>query len=125
MPEYEEFMNILKDAGINTEIGLECCADMEDIYVDVVNTYHEEDNTKDLEDALQKKDLSLYGTYAHGVKSASKSIGAMDFAELAYSMELAGKEGNLEMIEKNHAHFLEEYKKVQDVLDKALQTVEL
>lgn len=125
MSEFEEFMRILSEGGIDTAVGMECCADMEDIYADVVQTYYEEDNSQDLIDALEKGDASLYATYAHGIKSASKSIGAMEFADLAYELELAGKDGDMNKIQSEHERFLAEYKKVQEVLEKALATVEL
>lgn len=124
MPEYEKFMEILQNAGIDTAIGMECCADMEDIYADVVQTYFDEDNTADLQGALDSGDAMLYGTYAHGVKSASKSIGAMDFADFAYDLEMAGKAGDMDKIKAEHERFIAEYAKVQAILREALDAIE-
>lgn len=124
MPEYEKFMEILQSNGIDTAIGMECCADMEDIYADVVQTYYDEDNSADLQNALDNNDAGLYGTYAHGVKSASKSIGAMSFADFAYELELAGKAGDMDKIRAEHERFLSEYAKVQAILKNALDAIE-
>lgn len=124
MNEFQEFLNVLETGGIDISIGMECCADMEDIYYDVVQTYYEENDTKKLIDALNAGDAMLYGTISHGMKSASKSIGAMEFAELAFEFEKMGKDGKLDEIRAGHDDFIAKYNELQKLLKNALDTVE-
>lgn len=62
-----------------------------------------------LEESLAQKNWKNYSIYAHSLKSTSKGIGGIRLAELAYAMELAGKEGDAAQILANHEELLRQY----------------
>jgi HPt (histidine-containing phosphotransfer) domain-containing protein len=48
-----------------------------------------------LEAALNANDAETFAQYCHGLKGTSKSIGAVELADLCGQHELAGYDGNL------------------------------
>ncbi len=91
----------------------------EEVYLNILATYH-----KDLPDIFNKivlanesGDLKKFVIDVHGLKSASASVGAMEFAELARQLELAGKEDRLEFIKENMAQFEHACRSMIQVLD--------
>lgn len=44
--------------------------------------------------AISEEDLETAHTVAHALKSSSRTIGAMQFGELCFALELAGKAGD-------------------------------
>ena len=62
-----------------------------------------------LEESLAQENWKNYSIYAHSLKSTSKGIGGIRLAELAYAMELAGKEGDAAEILANHKELLRRY----------------
>ena len=55
---------------------------------------------------LEQNDIALFTIYVHALKSASASVGALDIAEQAKKLELAGKKEDIEFIRKNSGLFL-------------------
>jgi signal transduction histidine kinase/CheY-like chemotaxis protein len=55
-------------------------------------------------------DLKLFTTTVHAMKSACANVGNPELSELAKDLEIAGREENLEFIEKNIAGFIEKLK---------------
>lgn len=55
-----------------------------------------------LDASLASRDIKNYEVNVHALKSSSKYIGAMGYADIAYSLELAAKEDNLEFILSKH-----------------------
>ena len=62
-----------------------------------------------LEESIAQENWKNYSIYAHSLKSTSKGIGGIRLAELAYAMELAGKEGDAAEILANHKELLRQY----------------
>ena len=52
----------------------------------------------ELDQALGSKDMKLYRTYIHALKSASRSVGADDVSELAKELEKASERGDIEFV---------------------------
>ncbi len=55
----------------------------------------------ELQTCLQNADYSLFTTYVHALKSASASVGALEFSEAAKALEMAGRKEDVSFIEKN------------------------
>jgi len=60
----------------------------------------------EIKKSLEMGNYSLYATYVHALKSASASIGALDLSETAKSLEMAGKQGDLNYIKLHNRKFL-------------------
>ena len=102
---------------IDESIGLEYCSDQE-LYEEMLGSFVEEyDETKaNIEEAYGSKDWATYAVRVHGLKSASKMIGAMPLADKAYELEMAGKEGNETLIQEKTQLLLDYYKETVDVI---------
>jgi histidine phosphotransfer protein HptB len=59
------------------------------------------DDLQKIKEAVAIKDPEAAGEAAHSVKGAAASLGVEAVREVAYEMEQAGKEGNLEIIIKS------------------------
>ena len=57
-----------------------------------------------------------YTIEVHALKSTSRQIGAEELGELAFELEMAGKEGNIDLIKEKTDRMLEEYLKFNDLL---------
>lgn len=99
---------------IDRKVGMEFCMDDEDFYHEILETYIEEsdEHKAALQKFLDEGDIENYTVRIHSVKSTSKTIGAMKFAEKAYELEMAGKEGRLSDIKANHDAAMAYYDKV-------------
>lgn len=99
---------------IDKKIGMEFCMDDEDFYHEILETYIEEsaEHKEALQKFLDEGDIENYTIRIHSVKSTSKTIGAMKFADKAFELEKAGKEGRLDDIKANHSATMEAYDKV-------------
>ena len=74
--------------------------------------------------AFESENLKDYATEVHGVKSASKSIGAELLSEEAKELEFAGKDENLNFIKLHHYNFMQSYSSMIEELREALDKLE-
>ncbi len=113
----------LEALGVDTSAGLACCADDPEFYEEMLAEYLKESETNkaDLQRFFEARDLENYRIKAHSIKSTSRMIGASALAEAAYSLELAGKEGDAAKIAEAHEPFLSEYSSFADRLRKIIQ----
>lgn len=110
----EEVMEHLE--GIDVETGIRNCAGSIDVFFELLQIYATSNLMTLLERYFEEEDLENYGITAHSIKGASKNIGAHEVAELAYSMERAGKRGDLNYIWDHHEEFVELYTKMVRML---------
>lgn len=100
----------LIDAGLDVQKGILYCNGKER-YLAVLQGYCSDYQKIGLPaDALfEKQDWENYTIVVHGIKSAMYSIGALRISEYAKTLEMAGRNGNIEYIIENHKRFSEEY----------------
>lgn len=113
-------LNRLGDV-LNVTSGMAyCCGDTE-FYLQIIQTYLEEDKTADIVKALNEKDHETYRISVHALKSTSRTIGADDMSEEARKLEMAVRENNIKFIEDNTDRVLQMYndlmKKIKSILD--------
>ena len=106
---------------LNTQAGLDLVGGVADVYHSILNTYYREGVSKlDELTTMYGSDLSGYATTTHALKSSSASIGATGISERFKELELAAKDGNLTLIEKENGETLEYFgqllAKVRDYL---------
>ena len=112
----------LADYGIDINLGLKYCQDGE-IYMSLLEQYAREFDEKleCMEDFYKKKDLENYTILVHALKSTSLMIGDKSLSEEAKALELAGKNRDLEFIEKNHRAMTEHYTRTAQGIAKVLK----
>lgn len=107
------------------EKGLEFCGDAED-YLAAIEIYEASIEAKSAEiEMLSKKDIETYTTKVHSLKSMSRAIGAEKLADMAFSLEQAGRNGNKEMIDEKTGELLEVYRKLKEPLKNVLENTDL
>ena len=102
----EELLNIDKATGLSY------CMDMEDFYAEVLEAFCKqcEEYIPQLEEQYEKGDWMQYAIIAHGLKSNSLNIGAVNFSKLSLKHELAGKEGNSSFIISQYPDYMDALK---------------
>ena len=93
---------------LNTELGLEYCGGMEDLYEDMLRDYIEGNHVESLETFFAEENWADYRVTIHGVKSTTLMIGGEALSAKAKELELAAAEGNGDFVKENHAKVLEE-----------------
>ncbi|MBE5862623.1 MAG: response regulator [Lachnospiraceae bacterium] len=113
----------VEELGISTKMGLGYCADDAEFYVGIMKDYVEAFSEKKnaLETFYQEKNWKEYRTVIHSVKSASKTIGAVELSEDARLLEDAAAQENEAYLTEKHDIVLSEYEdlacKLQQILN--------
>ena len=96
---------------INEKAALEYCGGDQAFYKQLVENYLEEESEKreKLTTFCQKQDMKNYQIFVHGLKSASRMIGADDLSDHAKSLEDAAKGEDKDLIAKEHPILMDEY----------------
>lgn len=117
----EEKKDILDSLqGISVEDGLRNCGGNKNAYIRVLNTFAASNLLAGLEEYLEKKDPQNYSVIAHSIKGACRNIGALEVGDIAYDMELAGKNNDMEYLQTHHKEFAAKYGDVLRLVTKAL-----
>lgn len=116
-PETESVQNtdiILKqlaDCGVNTADGLKYCDGDCDFYFNMLMLFVKEYDEKyaKLSTFFAEKDFKNYEIIVHALKSTLRMLGHSALSDEAKVLELAAKDGNISLIEANHALLMEHY----------------
>ncbi|MCL2702126.1 MAG: ATP-binding protein [Defluviitaleaceae bacterium] len=105
-------------AGVNVSKGIFMTGGTADSYLDTLDIYRANglDKLKEIKSCLVNKDIKLFTTHVHALKSASASIGAEDLSAFAETLEMAGLRGDMDFIDAGAPKFLTE-------LDELLQNI--
>ncbi len=114
----EEKQEAIKIEGLNTEKAMELLGS-ESLYMQVAKEYYLSLNSRidGLSDMLEKGDIANYTINVHSLKSTSRQIGADELGELAFQLEMAGKEGKADFIREHHGELVERAAGVKAILD--------
>ena len=106
----KEGISALEQAGINMKLALAYCGDLEGLR-DIVMMYHDQGKGRNdkLQQLYKEENWKDYAIAVHALKSNSKGIGAEELAELALSLEMAGKENRVDYILEHHDELLEKH----------------
>lgn len=104
------------------ERGLQCLGNNAEAYNTVLNTYYKEGVKKiqEIPKMFDDKDIALFTTTVHGIKSSSASIGASVLSEMFKKLEEFGKTSDIKNIEINLNTSLEAYRKILEDVKKYL-----
>ncbi len=111
---------ILDMDELDCKRGLEYCGDVDD-YLFALKTYSESVDEKalNLEESLDKNRIEDFTLIAHSLKSMSNSIGALGLGKRAEALEHAGREGKMDILKKDAADFVRDYRTVGEKLRNA------
>lgn len=114
-----------KVSGLSLESGLMLCDNDIEILLEVIKIYVKSAKAifERIDEAYATKNFHNYGIEVHGVKSASKNIGANLLSEEARKLEMESKAENETYVMTHHEQFYEDYKKLIDELAEALKLV--
>lgn len=117
--------DIRKQGRIDQRTGLSYCMEDKAFYCEMLSTYIKEstEKKKTLAAALENGDIKTCTVTVHAIKSTSKTIGAIGLSEMAFALELAGKEGRLSDIKAGHDALVKEYDAVIDEAGKLMETM--
>ena len=103
--------DILKDVGIDEEIGISYCQDDPNFYRTILREYGSKESEKksELEYFYDAADWENYTIRIHALKSTSKMIGAQALFEKAMALEKASKEKDEATIRAFHAECMKLY----------------
>ncbi|MDR0885983.1 MAG: response regulator [Clostridiales Family XIII bacterium] len=99
--------NLYEISGLDVEKGLDMFGGSTNTYFEVLKSYIL--NTPDLLaqlDTYAEDNLPDYSIVVHGVKSSSRSIGALDIGTRAESLEMASKNNDAEYVHAHHFAFV-------------------
>ena len=100
---------------LDQEVGLEYCAGDEEIYLEILEGYLEEDRRAEVVKYFETEDLPNYRVVTHAIKSTSLTIGATELSAKAKALEYAAADGNMDFIRENNEEMLSMY---SDILEK-------
>jgi len=94
--------------GVNMEAAIEGCGGMREVYDEILATYSEDlkAREKEVESLYAARDIKGFTIVVHALKSASRSIGAADLGEAAFSLEKHGKAEEWDAIEQEYPAFM-------------------
>lgn len=83
----------------------------EALYLNILKVYYNSIESKAavIKECFDNRDWKKYSVEVHALKSSSRQIGAMELGELAYTLEMAGKNEDIYLIERDTDKLLAMY----------------
>ena len=106
---------------LNTNAGMTYCMKDESFYLEMIESYVQEDKRELLEKEFAAASWENYQVYMHALKSTSLTIGADHMSEQAKTIELAVKSADFAYVQEHHAEVMKEYEKLLEQLDRDLK----
>ena len=116
MAETEEEETMMYGEELDIDHGMEYAAmGDEDFYLETLEIFLEETAREEarMNDFLGGSDLKNYSVLVHGLKSNSRTIGAMQLGSFAEDMEMKSKAGEMEYILEHHEPLMAHLEKVR------------
>ena len=98
------FLSMLETGGLDTAVGLKYCMNDVDFYLEMLNDFSSNsgDRQYNLNNCYNDRDWEKYRIYVHSLKSASKTIGAVNLSDKAKELEDAAKNDDEKFLLDNH-----------------------
>jgi CheY-like chemotaxis protein/HPt (histidine-containing phosphotransfer) domain-containing protein len=108
--------------GIDVNSGIGRIGGKVNDYLRTLDLYRKdgEDKLSEIPRALEEKDIRLFTTCVHALKSASAYIGAANLSEQARGLEAAGNRMDMEYIENHAGIFLRGLKKILESISEVV-----
>ena len=97
--------------GVNVKEGIEFCGDDEELYLEVLHEFEQDEKTKseELRRFHMEKNWDEYRIRIHGIKSSSKTLGAEKVSGMAMGLENAAASRDEDYIFENATSFASAY----------------
>lgn len=94
--------------AIDRDLGLSYCMEIEELYLEVLAEFcnQMEIYLPQLDEHYSNEEWSDYARIAHAIKSNSRTIGAMAFADLSFKHECAGKTEDVQFIREGYTEYI-------------------
>jgi CheY-like chemotaxis protein/HPt (histidine-containing phosphotransfer) domain-containing protein len=114
----EDFLTAMEERGLDTAEAMKYCG-VTELYRQMVSMYAAAiyEKAKRIRTFLEEKDYSNYVVEVHSLKSSSKTIGLGELSQRAKELELAGKNGEYQVIEEKTEAVLKAYESTYDLLE--------
>lgn len=106
---------------LDTTSALQYCCESEELYLQILGTYLEEDKTELIKQYFGSMDEDNYRIQIHALKSTSRTIGATALSDEALALENAAKSGDIEYITGNTERVLTDYNAVLEQIRAVLE----
>ena len=115
----KDVMEKLRSRGLNVEEGITYCGGEEEFYLEIIHDYIDATPQRiaELNDLYAQSDWKNYKIQIHSVKSASKTIGAMELFEKAKALETAAADEDIKYLGQNHESVMAEYKELSQTIE--------
>ncbi|MCR4923007.1 MAG: response regulator [Lachnospiraceae bacterium] len=114
---------VLKEAGIQVEKGLEYCMNEMPFYSSILLEYKNgyDEKIKEMNEFYDSRNWLDYTIRVHALKSSSQMIGAQELYEKAKALEAASKAEDLDLINESHPKVISLYTVVYKAICKFLE----
>lgn len=94
-----------------------------DFYLEMLKTFRQGllDRRSELDSIYENRDIKLFTIHVHAIKSASKLVGALEFSELAKTMEAFGHQNNWKSISRKYQELLDYTDLILEELDQCIK----
>ena len=112
----------LKENNVDIDASIELLGDIE-MYNETLETFIEENKTRipRLKENKESGNMKDYAIDVHALKSDCKYLGFKKLAELSYDHEMKSKEDNANYINEHFNELMDEYDKVNSIINKYLE----
>lgn len=107
---------------LDITLGMKYCGGDKELFGEMVQTFREESKLDEIEKFYLANDLKNYRILVHAVKSTALSIGASELSAQAKALEAAAKEDDENFIAENHGNFIENYRRVTELIGAAMNS---
>ena len=105
---------------LDVMIGLSYCMEDEDMYMDVLRSYLDNNIFRELEAQIKSGDWDAYREKVCALKSSSKTIGAVALSEMCRDLETLAGNNKLTEIPIRHDVMMSQYQLILTSLSEAL-----
>ena len=95
--------------GTDIETALSYCADDEEIYVETVQDFIEDDRGSAVNEAFIQEDIDSYHINAHALKNLCYTIGLVPLGDKAKELDDAAKAGDFGYIKAHNDELMKAY----------------
>ena len=108
------FLSMLEAGGLDTAVGMKYCMNDTEFYAEMLTEFTggSDDRIRHLEESVACGNIEQYRVYAHSLKSASKTVGAIEISENAGKLEEAAVNGDWKYITDNTPDIIAELRAV-------------
>ncbi len=107
--ETEESADDRPIPGVDMAVGLTYCAEDPEFYREMLEEYVADRTAEELVGYREQEDWGNYMVKVHALKSASRTIGAAAFAEEAFALETAAREGDAAFVKGHHEQLIRDH----------------